>query len=143
MESSPPESTALAPGLGERIDAMVALLPSRSNAAAVGGISADTLQRYVREESGASFEPLARLAFATGTSLDWVATGRLPRSAGLDAALLRQALGLVDEALATLAQPLSSEKRAELVTVVYDLLVISAGRLEPGLVQRLIQLAAP
>jgi transcriptional regulator with XRE-family HTH domain len=64
-----------ATGIGSRIGEVASTLGTRKHAADIAGISADTLQRYIREEVTPSFEPLARMAHGAGVSLDWLATG--------------------------------------------------------------------
>lgn len=66
--------------LGMRIRTLVEAVGTQSSAAEVADVSVQQLGRFMRTVNAPSFLPLARLADATGISLDWVATGRGSRS---------------------------------------------------------------
>ncbi|MDH4120469.1 MAG: helix-turn-helix domain-containing protein [Deltaproteobacteria bacterium] len=63
-------------GFGDRISAVSRQIGSRLGAAQAAGVSADSLQRYIRGEVHPSFMAMARLAEAAGVSLEWLATGQ-------------------------------------------------------------------
>ncbi|MFC5525261.1 helix-turn-helix domain-containing protein [Rhodanobacter ginsengisoli] len=129
-----------APELECRISALIGLFKSRTEAATVAGMSTDQLARY--EKGGTpSFPPLAKLAVVKGVRLDWLATGegdmyvarpnRVEEPPGKWASDepsqplrrddLKIALQLATEALGE--KELPPGKHAELVTLIYELLV--------------------
>lgn len=65
----------LAPGIETRIDELCRRIGDREAAAAVAGVSAVMLRRYIKGESKPPFEVIANLARASGAGLDWVAFG--------------------------------------------------------------------
>lgn len=65
----------LVPGIGSRISAASKKIGARKDAANAGGISTDTLQRYIREEVSPSFEALSGIAKEAEVPLDWIAFG--------------------------------------------------------------------
>ncbi|HEV7373035.1 helix-turn-helix domain-containing protein [Arenibaculum sp.] len=67
-----------ADGFTGRLNAVVRLFASRSEAAAAAGVSTDQLRRYLLGQSAASFRSMVSLAAARGVSLDWLATGCRP-----------------------------------------------------------------
>jgi phage repressor protein C with HTH and peptisase S24 domain len=62
-------------GLSGRLAVVINAFKSRQDAAAVAGVVADQLGRYMRGASQPSFETVARLAAARGFSLDWLWSG--------------------------------------------------------------------
>lgn len=76
---------------------------------------------------------LVAIANVGGVTLDWLATGRLPKTraelragpsapaAGLDQGRLQLALATVEEGLAATRRVMAPDKKAELVLAVYDL----------------------
>lgn len=75
---------------------------------------------------------LVAMADAAGVTVDWLATGRLPKmraelkagaatGSGLDAARLQLAIATVEEGLAATRRVMAPDKKAELVLAVYDL----------------------
>jgi transcriptional regulator with XRE-family HTH domain len=128
-----------APELECRISALIGLFKSRTEAAAVAGMSTDQLARY--EKGGTpSFPPLAKLAVVKGVRLEWLATGsgdmyfKPPRveeepaqwaldnpSQPVRRQELTVALQLAAEALGE--KELPPAKHAELVTLIYELLM--------------------
>ncbi|MEA5446755.1 S24 family peptidase [Gammaproteobacteria bacterium AB-CW1] len=59
----------------QRLESVVRRFPSRRQAARVAGVSVDALARYLKGSNQPGFAPVARLARATGISLDWLAGG--------------------------------------------------------------------
>jgi transcriptional regulator with XRE-family HTH domain len=55
---------------------MLDRFPSRKAAAAIAGVDAEQLGRYVKARNKPSFDAIQRLASASGVSLEWLATGR-------------------------------------------------------------------
>lgn len=96
------------------------------------GISADSLQRYIRGENMPPFDVTARLCLAANVRMEWLATGigemhNNPWETAVDGASqpvrpegLMLALQLADEALK--GKVLPPVKYAELVIVLYELL---------------------
>jgi transcriptional regulator with XRE-family HTH domain len=66
--------------LGSRLRAMVEALGSQSVAAQAAQVSVRQLQMYLQGQTAPSFLAVARLAQATGYSLDWVFTGEGPEA---------------------------------------------------------------
>lgn len=64
--------------IGKRIGELAEALGTRINAATVAELSTDQLSRYINGEGEISLQPVARLAAATGKTLDWVWSGREP-----------------------------------------------------------------
>lgn len=122
---SEPRSDSLA-GIGTRISAAAKAMGSRIRAAEAMGISTDSLQRYIREEVQAPFAPVARLALASGVSLQWLATGAGPQRAADEAASSQElsadtlsiALELVDDLVRRSVGWLPRRDYAELVLLV-------------------------
>lgn len=123
------------PGIGTRIGAVAELIGTRKSAASAGGVSADALQRYIREENAAPFEVLARLCAAAGASLDWLSTGKgamrltdrahqVPASQDRrpDPETLKAAVEVLERALETAGATTDAAGRAELLVAVYELL---------------------
>jgi hypothetical protein len=126
-------------GIGKRIATLADSVGTRKSAAVVMGVSADSLQRYMREENMPPFDVAVRLCRATEARLEWLATGegdvfhnQVPLggwpdskdSAG-DSQVLRHddlkiALELAAEALK--GRTLPPEKHAQLVLLIYELL---------------------
>ena len=66
------------PALGKRIAAVADLLGTRRHAAAVAGVSADQLGRYIAGRNQPALAPIARVAAAAGVRLDWLWSGEGP-----------------------------------------------------------------
>src|SRR3990172_5937509 len=64
--------------VGWRIAEVAELFGTQKEAAAVAGVSLETLDRYKKSETGLKFDPIVRLTAAKGVSLDWLATGEGP-----------------------------------------------------------------
>jgi hypothetical protein len=115
-------------GMGTRISALCDVIGTRKNAAVAMGVSADSLQRYIRQENMPPFDVLVRLCAAAGGRLDWLATGQgpmlysetAPQGQSHDVRLegLTMAIQLAAEALD--GKYLPPEKYAELVTLIYQ-----------------------
>jgi len=65
-----------APGIGSRISDLSKKIGRREDAAKMIGISTPQLQRYIREESSAPFDVMARLCSIAGASMEWLVTGQ-------------------------------------------------------------------
>lgn len=72
----------LTEGWGARVKAVADLLGDRKSAAAIGGVSADSLARYIREEVQPTFEAVARLCAAARVRMEWIATGQGQKHSG-------------------------------------------------------------
>ncbi|WP_291775206.1 helix-turn-helix transcriptional regulator [Luteibacter sp.] len=119
-------------GIGTRIATLADAVGTRKTAAACMGVSADSLQRYIREENMPPFDVAVRLCVAAKARLDWLATGEgdvfvdqvplggFPDSQVLRHDELRMALELAGETLA--GRVLPPEKHAQLVMLIYELL---------------------
>lgn len=64
------------PGIETRLEEVCRLLGGRGKAAALAGVTPQMLRRYVLGESRPGFDVVAKLADASGVSLDWLATGK-------------------------------------------------------------------
>lgn len=62
----------LEPGIGTRIGQLADHLGSRRKAAELLGVSADSLQRYIREEHMPPLEVALRLCVLAGESFEWL-----------------------------------------------------------------------
>ncbi|SIQ95215.1 Helix-turn-helix [Aromatoleum tolulyticum] len=97
------------------------------------GFSDSLLGAYLRGEKLPGLENLVAMANVGGVSIDWLATGRPPKTraelraagaapaAGLDQGRLQLALATVEEGLAATRRVMAPDKKAELVLAVYDL----------------------
>lgn len=61
--------------LGTRLLSVLEEFQTRREAAGIADVTAEQLNAYVHGKTKPPFEVLARLAFAKGVSLDWLATG--------------------------------------------------------------------
>jgi len=64
-----------APGIGARISELSKRIGKRDEASKMIGVSTPQLQRYIREESSAPFDVMARLCAIAGASMEWLVTG--------------------------------------------------------------------
>lgn len=81
--------------LGARIRVLVEAAGTQAQASEIAGVTIQQLGRFMKTTNLPSFLPLARLADATGISLDWVGTGNEPKrradaATGADLELLTQ-----------------------------------------------------
>jgi transcriptional regulator with XRE-family HTH domain len=93
-------------------------------------ISEGVLRAYLSGKSLPGMAALAAISEATGVTIDWLATGRLPKfradlrhctdAPAPDAAHLRQALVFAEVAAASLGHPLSADQRADMVLAFYQ-----------------------
>ncbi len=70
-------------GLARRLRVLEQQFKNRTEAAKAAGVSKTAYQNWVEAKSAPNIEPLAKLAIATNTPLDWIAFGinaDLPRS---------------------------------------------------------------
>jgi|GEM_PF-6824728 len=74
-------------GLTNRIRSLLDLFDTRSEAAQVAERSTDALQNWIAGKSAPTFEAMAKLAFAKGVSLQWLATGLGDMLTGADVLL--------------------------------------------------------
>ena len=120
-------------GIGTRISAVAELLGSRKNAAQIMGVSADSLQRYLREENTPPFDVAARLCLAAKVRMEWLATGegdmhreaapeQGSQQARLNPGMLRAAVEVLDRVLEDVEATTDAAGRAELVVAIYELL---------------------
>lgn len=123
----------LSEGIGRRISEVAKAIGDRKTAASVAGISADTLQRYIRGEVQPSFDPIARMAIKTGIRLDWIATGLGPKflkeheAQRFDVGTLAQAVKVVETRLKLTNGVLDAEARAKVTADIYQLLIDEGG----------------
>ncbi|MGE0256967.1 MAG: S24 family peptidase [Alphaproteobacteria bacterium] len=82
MSEDGPGSPSFRAELGLRLREVENRFRNRADAAAAAGVAKSSLQRWIEGKSDASFEGLARLAEASGVSLDWLARGRGDIDAG-------------------------------------------------------------
>ncbi len=83
MESEKPKKIGrpvpiLAPGFGTRVKAAADAFETRKKAAEAAGVSADMIQRYIREESVPGLDKLERLAARSGYRYRWLAYAEEP-----------------------------------------------------------------
>jgi len=64
-----------ASGIGARISFLSKKIGTREKASKMIGVSTPQLQRYIREESSAPFDVMARLCAIAGASMEWLVTG--------------------------------------------------------------------
>lgn len=114
-----------AAGIGTRYREAADAIGSREKAARMSGVSPDMLQKYFREASSPSFDVAARLCFAAGKTLHWLATGAdqsvtsQSQDMRLDLVTLRDAVEVVDAALELADREITLADRAELYGLVY------------------------
>lgn len=65
--------------VGTRIREIQRQLGTVENAAKIAGVDSETLNRWMKGATKASFLSVARLALAANRSLDWLATGEGPK----------------------------------------------------------------
>lgn len=65
--------------VGTRIREIQRQLGTVENAAKIAGVDSETLNRWMKGATKASFLSVARLAIAANRSLDWLATGEGPK----------------------------------------------------------------
>lgn len=74
-DSQNPEVLAKRREAGERIRQMVSAIGTHAKAAEVAGVTVQQIGRFISGKNSPSFLPMAKLAKASGMSLDWVSTG--------------------------------------------------------------------
>jgi len=116
------------------------------NAAKIAGIDSETLNRWMKGSTKASFVGVAQLALAAGRSLDWLATGEGPKhpearagpclSGGyVEMETLRKAV----EAVEIIGRNAPAGRKALAIARVYERLIATQGQAEMIEVMRLIQ----
>lgn len=65
--------------VGTRIREIQRQLGTVENAAKIAGVDSETLNRWMKGETKASFVGIARLALAANRSMNWLATGEEPK----------------------------------------------------------------
>lgn len=128
--------------VGTRIKEAATLIGTRETAAKIAGIDTETLSRWFKGISKASFLGVARLCLAAGKSLDWLATGIEPADHStsyavdaLDEEALARALEVVEEVGAGV--PLG--KRARLLKLAYTLYIRSGSALDQPSLKALVK----
>lgn len=116
-------------GIGHRISGLIEPHGMKKKLSEATGISLSQLDRYAREISAPTIEPLARLADAAGVRLEWLATGKGPKHQTdvvfyekFDVPLLADAIDLLETFLKGLKRQATPRNKAELVVAVYELL---------------------
>lgn len=114
--------------LGQRIAEACDLLGERQQAAAVVGVTPKHLRRVIQGESIPGVDILARLADATGYSIDWIMTGRGPRKrggaqSGTDPELLGRLVDALRQAYADEGVALPDVELGRMAAVEHDAIV--------------------
>jgi len=115
-------------GMGVRISDLSKRIGTREKASKMIGVSAPQLQRYIREESSAPFDVMARLCAIAGVSMEWLATGqeqvpiRPEQSQDLSAETLKVAVRMVEGMLQATNRRLTPDQMAEAVLLTLELL---------------------
>lgn len=112
------------------------------------GLSDRLVSAYAKGQKEPGLVNLLALARAGGVLIDWLATGRGPKTRaewadaplgvaqepavynreGIDRARLRLALVMADDAARLVTEPVTPERRADLVLAFYDRLGASSGK---------------
>jgi hypothetical protein len=107
------------------------------------GVPENTLRGWINDGSPAPFLPIARLAAAMDISLEWMASGALPKKRRrLDSNQLKLAIEAVEEGLAATHRVMNPAKKSELAMAIYDLFTESEHTPDRATVIRLIRAAA-
>lgn len=85
--------------VGSRLRLVESEFRNREEAAKTAGVAKSTFQRWVEGKADPSFRGLARLAAATGVSLNWLATGEGPMRFDQAAAGTSMAAPVIDTKL--------------------------------------------
>ena len=113
--------------VGTRIREVQKQIGTVENAAKIAGVDSETLNRWMKGGTKASFVGVSRLAQAAGKSLDWVATGRAGpcESAGsVDPKRLQEAVEMVE----MLGKDAPAKRKARAVVLVYERLIDDQGQ---------------
>lgn len=143
-------------GIGTRISEVCYKIGTRKKAANIAEVSTDTLQRYISEEVKPSFEPVARLCLEVGASLEWMATGKggmgsnmvaedaapYHSSIALNAELLAEVIEVVENELGKRRAVMKSDKKSELIAIVYEEFSQPDAEPDTSKIVRLINLAS-
>lgn len=115
--------------IGTRISATASALGTREVVAKMMGVSPAQLQRYIKGENMLPFDAAARLCFASGIAMEWLATGVSPAteapvtpSQSMSQENLTLALQLVEEVALEHRLPMPPQRKAELTMAVAELL---------------------
>jgi transcriptional regulator with XRE-family HTH domain len=128
--------------VGTRIREVQKQIGTVENAAKIAGVDSETLNRWMKGTTRASFVGVAQLALAAGVSLDWLATGKkevqaspYPSAHCVDVELLRKAV----EAVEMMGKNAPVERKALAIARVYERLALSQGHPDMIEMMRLIQ----
>ena len=97
----------------------------KSTAQRIAGVHPNQLRRYVTGENEMPARVAVALAKRARVSLDWLLAGEGPREgkAPLDEALMREVIQHAEKILAEDKKSLPPAKKAELIVLIYKLLV--------------------
>ncbi|QPC44987.1 helix-turn-helix transcriptional regulator [Kaustia mangrovi] len=140
-------------------DRLRVLLEDRSarSFAIEAGIAPTTFAKVVKRESDPTRTTLAAIADAADVSLDWLVCGRgaMRRSDAATAnqqsrhvtvEILEECIRLVDEWLARNERQMPADKKAQVVSMLYDMVAENAAsgqhRVDPRRVEKLLRLVA-
>lgn len=118
--------------LGTRLSAVIDRVGSRQKASSIAGRSTDQLWKYVRGTAEPPFVALARLCLATGTSMEWLATGLESEKPLQDKASGQK------EAAPSASQPMRSEDLTLAIQLAEE--ALDGKRLEPADYAQLVML---
>ncbi len=111
-----PVDLTYAEQLRSRVEALIDLFSSRTEAARVAEKNPDMITGYIRGRNKPPFDVLARLALAQGVSLDWVATGKgemRPGSAAAPAPPPSSAVAIDEDLMAKIVDGISRTYKDE------------------------------
>ncbi|MEX0758758.1 MAG: helix-turn-helix transcriptional regulator [Tistlia sp.] len=122
--------------LGKRLREVEKRFKNREEAAIAAGVAKSSLQRWVEGRSDPSFEGLAKLAKASGTSISWLAYGEGSMAAepasikagtseatagrAMDLDLMRNCIIAVEELIEELAREVEPTEKADIILRVYE-----------------------
>ena len=127
-----PAATIVADSFAARITQVLERFPNHSQLARKVGVSEGTLRRWRKGRTEARRDHLVAFALATGVDVQWLATGAgspSPDTANalqdrqeepcVNIALLMEVMTCVDHALAAAQKTMETEKKSEVIGLVY------------------------
>jgi len=128
------------PEFGTRLRAICDQIGGLSKASKIAGVTAEQIAKWRDGVARPPLFPVASLAVAAGVSLDWIVTGgrqgdgrseRVPveSRSTIRADILGETLGIIEEWLAVNNRTLEPNKKSEIVSKLYQLIIeeIEAG----------------
>lgn len=135
----------------ERLEKCIGARSVRSIARTCG-LSETVIRKYLKAESLPTIDRALAIADAVGVRPEWLATGDGPmrngeettenNHIGCDTESLVLAIETVEEGLAVTGRVMRPARKAELVMAVYELFTESAGKVDRGIVLRLVKSAS-